>query len=134
MAERVSVRRRTGGQHDLRGDQPSQLNGQGFRRLSGYRVQQPGPELPSNYRSNLRKLLGIGAEPVEARQQRRLQRLGNFALAKGAPAIQNGFGQLLDKERHAAGALADARDDVLREGGTPGSANHLDPLTAAQTA
>jgi hypothetical protein len=25
-------------------------------------------------------------------------------------------------------------DDVLREGGTPGSANHLDPLTAAQTA
>ena len=67
MAEHIAVRRRACRQHDLRGDQPPQLSGKGIRRLPGCRAQQRRPELPSDDRGNLGKLLGIRSEPVEAR-------------------------------------------------------------------
>src|SRR5215813_6182369 len=134
MTECVPIRRRASSQHNLRGDQSPQLDRESFRGLSCYRAQQRRIEFPSNNRGDLSNLLCVGAEPIEARRQRRLQCLGDFAVFKAAAAVEGGFGKLLNEERNAAGTLADARDHVLRKRCAPGCTNYLHPLSTTEAA
>jgi hypothetical protein len=107
------------------------------RASAGFPVTALNSAIPNSRpttRSDLGKLLGVRAEPVEARQQRGLQCLGNVAVPEGVAAVEDGLGQLLNEERHTPGALADAGDELLRECCASGGANHLDPLSATEAA
>jgi len=67
MAKHIPVRRRACGQHDLRGDQPAQLDSKRFRRLSGYRAQQRRPEPAPDGRSDLGKQEVSACDPPGCR-------------------------------------------------------------------
>src|SRR5215831_7022860 len=76
MPERVdAVSYRTGRQNNLRSDEPLQGGTDEFARRLCNGIQEFGFELPPDHGGKLRQLSRFGAEPVEPRQQRSLQRL-----------------------------------------------------------
>ena len=78
VAEDISAgSRRAGGQHDLRPGQPLQRRRQRVLRFAGQLGEQVQLELAPDHRGELGDFAGLGAEPVEPRQQRGLQRLGD---------------------------------------------------------
>ena len=87
------------------------------------RQQQLVGELAADRGADLRHLLAAGAEPVEPRHQRGLQRRrdrergqrrrrSNLADRRSAPRFEHALVNLLDKQRHAVGALDDLGDDI----------------------
>src|SRR6516165_12262354 len=110
MPESVgSVLARAARQHDLRADEALQSGIDDLSRLRCDNAQKIGAELASDNRSNLGDLLRFGAKPVEACQQRSLQRLGDLSVAAGTAGLDDRPRQLLDIERHAVRAAQDAR-------------------------
>ena len=101
-----------------------------------HRLDQFIGKLAAEHRADLRNLLGGRPEPVEASHQRgmqgrrhrqrrkrcRRQHRGNPVSLRGA--FQHRLGQLLDKQRHAVGALDDLRDDIGGERGIAGQLLH----------
>ena len=119
--------------HDLRGDQPLQTPIDHVLGLANDSAQQRAAEFAADDRAELGDFLCVAAEPVEPRQERRLQSLGNVGIAAG-PGFNDRLRQFLDVERHPVGAPQDACDDLLRQSPAARRPHHLRALPAAQPA
>ena len=93
--------------------------------------QQFVTELASNDGAPLYDVLGRRSEPIQPRDQgsvecrwnrRRRPRRGGQRRGTLGAGLQHRLGQLLDKQRHAVGAVDDLRGDFLRQSLAAGDA------------
>ncbi len=134
MAEGANLARPTLRQHDLGRDQPPQFALDGVAALAGDRGQQCATEFAADHGGDLGHFAGIGPEPVEPGQQRCLQCLGNAGRAERIVGLDDRSGQFLDEQRHALGALQDARHHLVRQRRAAHGADDRGPLPAAEPA
>ena len=86
----------------------------GASSIADKRAKEPIGEAASDHRADLRHL-ARGAEPVEPRRQRLLQRRRDRLDAALLAALQQEPRHLLDEQRHAAGARGDIIHDLARQ-------------------
>ena len=105
----IGLRRRALHKQKVGVGQPLQRGLQSRLVVFGDVAQKPVCEITSEHRADLRDL-ARGAQPVEARGERLLERRRDRLHAALIAALEQEPRHLLDEQRHAAGARVDALD------------------------
>ena len=110
------VRLRAGalGEEDVRVGEPVERGPEGGVVDPAHVAQQRVSEIVAQYRADLGDFARF-AEPVEPRRERLLKRRRDRLQAAGLAALEQKARDLLDEQRHPAGALADAPHHVRQQ-------------------
>ena len=124
----VRLAARALGDEEVRVGEPVERGLEGGVVDPAHGAQQRISEIAAQYGADLRDFARF-AKPVEPRRERMLKRRRDRLQAAGLAALEQKARDLLDEQRHPAGALAHALDHLLAERMASGElADHLRDL------